>query len=485
MFLLHLLFLTFATASLSSLSAKWCNDYFCLDASSSLAEITYALTARVDDLGWIAVGTGYTMDGSKMFLLYPAPDGTCVLSERDGHGYKPPVITPQPISRLLPSPANTTHLTCRFSLPASALPIPPNNTTATGMLWGYSSTPPNTTSSVASIKRHDAFGIFDLAFKDVQDTDHEPRAEEVRRKRMMRAHAVFMTLAWAVTAPIAVLFARFGRGTFAQWVKCHQWIQIGLTTSFTLVGFSLAVAAIRVREGKHFTGPHENFGLLLVLLLLFQIASGLFIHKLYNPLRTHRPPRNFLHMIVGCLLLIGGLVEVKLGIGKWGSEKWMVVTFYVWTGLLVVTFTVGLSLLPRQLRTEKNTAKQRAPDVRLSRIQASFPAHRFDRQKDKSSPHPSAGSPSPSSAELGSSTKLHIQYPWHKPGHTLSPSSPLSAGDNAFSIPPPNAGGGYRDRPSPLGTSPTRNLTSGRRHEGTVDKDDIADAQREVLRRKI
>lgn len=155
---------------------------------------------------------------------------------------------------------------------------------------------------------------------------------------------------------IAVLFARFGRGTFAQWVKCHQWIQIGLTTSFTLVGFSLAVAAIRVREGKHFTGPHEVsfglfrstltpladplgpslpqiFGLLLVLLLLFQIASGLFIHKLYNPLRTHRPPRNFLHMIVGCLLLIGGLVEVKLGISKWGSEKWMVVTFYVWTGV--------------------------------------------------------------------------------------------------------------------------------------------------------
>jgi hypothetical protein len=61
------------------------------------------------------------------------------------------------------------------------------------MLWGYSSTPPNITGEgEATIKRHDAFGIFDLAFKDVQDPPKEPTAEEIRRRRIMRAHAVFM-----------------------------------------------------------------------------------------------------------------------------------------------------------------------------------------------------------------------------------------------------------------------------------------------------
>lgn len=119
MFLLHLLFLTFATASLSSLSAKWCNDYFCLDASSSLAEITYALTARVDDLGWIAVGTGCTMDGSKMFLLYPAPDGTCVLSERDG------VSPPFPPSLTRSLTLCTARLQTPGNHPATNLPSPP------------------------------------------------------------------------------------------------------------------------------------------------------------------------------------------------------------------------------------------------------------------------------------------------------------------------------------------------------------------------
>jgi hypothetical protein len=64
-----------------------------------------------------------------------------------------------------------------------------------GMLWAYSTTPPTSSStdqaSDAPIKRHDVFGIFDLAFKRADDPDTQTPAMD-RRKRMIHAHAVFM-----------------------------------------------------------------------------------------------------------------------------------------------------------------------------------------------------------------------------------------------------------------------------------------------------
>lgn len=66
-----------------------------------------------------------------------------------------------------------------------------------GMLWAYSTTPPTTSSSGnasdALIKRHDVFGIFDLAFTRADDTAGDAQTPAmVRRQRMMHAHAVFM-----------------------------------------------------------------------------------------------------------------------------------------------------------------------------------------------------------------------------------------------------------------------------------------------------
>lgn len=83
-----LLFLFLASPACASFTAKWCNKYFCLDASLPAqpnAEITYALAARTHDMpGWLAIGTGYEMNGSKMWIVWPDQVGGCVLSERDG-----------------------------------------------------------------------------------------------------------------------------------------------------------------------------------------------------------------------------------------------------------------------------------------------------------------------------------------------------------------------------------------------------------------
>jgi hypothetical protein len=68
---MRLAFLLLFPSALASFTAKWCNKYFCLDAdlpAQPHAEITYALAARTDDMGWLAVGTGYEMNGSKMWI---------------------------------------------------------------------------------------------------------------------------------------------------------------------------------------------------------------------------------------------------------------------------------------------------------------------------------------------------------------------------------------------------------------------------------
>ncbi|KAJ9093534.1 hypothetical protein QFC21_006368 [Naganishia friedmannii] len=148
------------------------------------------------------------------------------------------------------------------------------------MMWAHSGVSPvlvqggsGQDAAGAAIKMHDAFGTFgiDLGKQFVGEDEGEDAggagagagagAEKddlkgKRRKMVIRAHAVVMTIAWIVTAPIAVLFARYGRGAF-KWVPYHQYLQIGGTAPLALVGFFLAVSAVVMRGGKSFQGAHE------------------------------------------------------------------------------------------------------------------------------------------------------------------------------------------------------------------------------------
>lgn len=91
----------------ASYTANWCNQYFCItahldtshqktssqtvtslqagtssQAGTSPQSVTFHISAR-RDVGWLGVGTGYGMEGSKMVLLWKGLDG-CITSERDG-----------------------------------------------------------------------------------------------------------------------------------------------------------------------------------------------------------------------------------------------------------------------------------------------------------------------------------------------------------------------------------------------------------------
>ncbi|GHJ87043.1 hypothetical protein NliqN6_3445 [Naganishia liquefaciens] len=412
--LLPLLLLLCAPLALASHSASWCNRVFCIHATHDDAPLVrYEVEARVP-VGWIGVGSGYKMRGSRMVVLWRGQEG-CIISERDGHGHLPPELNHAGTTALVSGNSSTSSfLSCTYTQPSIGVPEVP-----IGMLWAYSTTPPildvNGRAEDAKIRMHEEHGIFDLVFY----ADGSPGVENqgngsasagiavssetaAKRQKVIRAHAAFMTIGWMITAPLAVLIARFGRGT-KVWLPSHRGIQFG-TLGVALAGIGCAIAGNRMRGGRHFKDAHAILGLILVVLLLIQLSLGLWIHHRYDPLRTHRPPRNFIHIALGVTLLIGGIANEKVGIGKWGDEKWMVVTFWAWTGLLIGSFALGLSLLPRQLRKEAKDARSRNPSIRLSRIQASFPA--------KDTLFKSPFTPSPATTTPGTAAGLVVQYPW-------------------------------------------------------------------------
>lgn len=208
-------------------TAKWCNQYLCLSASLAAEQVTYHVSARTADVGWLGIGTGYGMAGSRMVVLWHGTDDACLISERDGvsllsfssacfsliiqqHGHAAPEINRNNTARLIPNTTtNTTqHLQCTYALPTTSHPFfttqsPENPTAPMGMIWAYSAAPPSPPlegrAGDALIRRHDAFGVFDLEFRSDSGTGKDadvPVVNDVekaeRRKKVMRAHAVGM-----------------------------------------------------------------------------------------------------------------------------------------------------------------------------------------------------------------------------------------------------------------------------------------------------
>lgn len=53
-------------------------------------------------------------------------------------------------------------------------------------------------------------------------------------------------------------------------------------------------------------------------------------------------------MALGTCLLVGGFIDVKLGIAKWGDQRWMVITFWSWTGVrFIVPMNAALTVFSR------------------------------------------------------------------------------------------------------------------------------------------
>lgn len=170
-------------------------------------------------------------------------------------------------------------------------------------------------------------------------------------------HARFMFLAWGMLAPLAIIIARFFKILPRQdwptqldsqlWWRVH-WIGQSLVLVFTLVAVSfvyqLDLSALSL---------HSQFGYVVLLLVLFQIALGYFRGSKGGPtapqangslsgdhydMNLRRRVFEVLHKSLGYCLLLLSVLTIVIGLWHVNAPRWMWVSIGCWWMLLVVVF---------------------------------------------------------------------------------------------------------------------------------------------------
>lgn len=105
-------------------------------------------------------------------------------------------------------------------------------------------------------------------------------------------HGIFAFLAWGLCAPVAiaaaVLKSYLPKQIVGLWYKIHYYGNLSCIVS-TVIAVALAVYATHDKNGKHFTGGHELFGLLVLLIAGVQVIYGILRPPAHNPTPQLQP----------------------------------------------------------------------------------------------------------------------------------------------------------------------------------------------------
>ena len=197
--------------------------------------------------------------------------------------------------------------------------------------WGISSTGVNHFFySIGSNSRSDAlFSSFDLDFERVPNEEEEPKS--YASKRVLFAHGLFGTAAFALCIPIAFSSAILRDAIPRKWMEYHTYSNIA-GGILGLLSFMLALIGKGVQGQRHITDPHHVTGLILILLVLFQIRNGLtrpdlkasrIPSELINDPDRLASKRNVwlrTHRLVGSSVLFLGLYQTGNGLNTFANE---------------------------------------------------------------------------------------------------------------------------------------------------------------------
>eukprot|EP00536_Pseudo-nitzschia_multiseries_P011719 jgi/Psemu1/289867/fgenesh1_pg.412_\ len=146
---------------------------------------------------------------------------------------------------------------------------------------------------------------------------------ETRNRTLWKAHGWCAALAWGLFSPLAIAAALLRNWLpDGAWFTIHYFLNLGVG-ALTIAAFCLAVAAINSEAPSggvavHFLTspyPHRFVGLVVFLMVLFQVVSGQF--------RPHTPERGeekstrsweVLHRVMGVSLLALGWYQIQSGI---------------------------------------------------------------------------------------------------------------------------------------------------------------------------
>jgi len=192
----------------------------------------------------------------------------------------------------------------------------------------------------------------------------------LKYQRLIVAHAVLCTVGFLGILPLGALVGRYLRTVTTTWLKAHWIIQFFVAGPIIVAGFALGVQSVQEAGSGHLNDRHKQCGLVLFILYFVQSTFGLVIHK-FKPRSSikRRPLHNYLHPILGLLIIALALYQVRVGYKiEWPTETGRMplpeaanIVWYLWVVLLPVLYFVGLALLPRQFRQERANRKRPIP----------------------------------------------------------------------------------------------------------------------------
>jgi len=332
----------------------------------------------------MAMGFGTQMEGSPMVVMWPNSDGTITLSQRQASGEVMPVVASSPprVATLSTSLSSTSG-----TKPKLAFTIPANSDKQQNIIWAISSQAPSSSAVSATIVQHDysGIGVLDLTKTTTSSssstTDPASSGSSYSSsssipllpfQKAIIAHAVLCATGFLILLPAGALLARYLRTFIPTWFTGHWIAQFALAGPVIITGVSLGIRGVQLSGAPHFNDPHKQWGIAIFSLYLFQCAIGAFIHWVKPRNARRRPFQNYLHAVVGLLLIALALFQVRTGfaiewpttVGRGAAPGAVNVAWYVWAVLLPLLYFAGLSLLPRQFRQEK-AAKTRQNEFNL------------------------------------------------------------------------------------------------------------------------
>jgi len=159
------------------------------------------------------------------------------------------------------------------------------------------------------------------------------------------AHGALMFVAFGIAAPLAVALSRYGRGR--DWMQSHWWLMLAVGV-IAFAAFWLAFSYIFITQIPNFmpSDPHSILGLIILVLFFTQVILGAINHSLYTPARKSTPIQNWVHIVLGYLIILLGGANVAVGI--WRYFQWYGLdptTMWIWLGSFLGWFVIFCGLL--------------------------------------------------------------------------------------------------------------------------------------------
>ncbi|KAJ8509441.1 hypothetical protein ONZ45_g8384 [Pleurotus djamor] len=176
-------------------------------------------------------------------------------------------------------------------------------------------------------------------------------------------HAILCTIGFLIILPIGSLVARYLRTFTHNWFWFHAIWQFLVGGPIIFAGWALGRETTNLLQEPHYNDPHKKTGLALLILYILQLTLGAVIHW-YKPtvfFKGVRPPQNYLHAVLGLIILALAAYQVHYGL----NTEWLLTGNFhavpqsaknAWEALIIlfwILYPLGLFLLPRQFTQER------------------------------------------------------------------------------------------------------------------------------------